>query len=179
MPQPVQFVITVNFADDEANQVSGRSTVRTAALDGLFTALKTTLDQTLANLALIQRDDGALLDGKVTIATLSSDVLALLSSTAWQVRGSWLTGTAYAKGDVVLQNSLVYVCIVAHTSGVFADDLAAGKWGQVTASSAASTISFSPTATLSAVNVQAAIVELDSDLRPAISLLNRDLYNGL
>ncbi len=179
MAQPVQFVITVDFSDEEANAVAGRSSVRTAALDGLFTAIKSTLDQILTNLALIQRDDGALLDGTVLIQTLSSEVLALLSSTAWAVRGAWLTGTAYAKGDIVKQSGIVYVCLEAHTAGVFATDLAADKWGQVTANGTAATTSFAPTATISAVNVQAAIAELDQDIRPSQSILNRELFNGL
>jgi hypothetical protein len=49
------------------------------------------------------------------------------------VRGGVGHGTAYAKGDLVLQGGIVYVCMVAHTAGTFATDLAAGKWGQVTA----------------------------------------------
>lgn len=177
--QPVSFTITVDFSDEEANGVSGRSTVRTAALDGLFTAIKATLDQILTNLALIQRDDGALLDGTVEIHTLSSEVLALLSSTAWTVRGSWVTATDYAKGDIVVQGGIVYVCMEAHTSNVFATDLAAVKWGQVTANGTAATTSFAPTSKLSAVTVQAAIQELDDELRPSIAILNREIYNGL
>lgn len=179
MTQPVRFTITVDLSEDEANGVAGRSTVRTASLDALFTALKTTTDQICTNLALIQRDDGQLLDQTVTIASLSTQVLALLSSTAWTVRGAWVGGTTYAKGDVVLQGGIVYVCIVAHTAGVFATDLAAGDWGQVTANGTAGTTSFSPTATLSAINVQAAIAELDTEIRPSQSILNRELFNGL
>lgn len=179
MAQPNKFVITVDFSNEEANGVSGRSTVRTAGLDGLMDAIKSTTDQIIDNLALIQRDDGALLDGVVEIHTLSSEVLALLSSTAWLVRGGWVTATTYAKGDIVLQSDVVYVCIVAHISGVFATDLAAGKWGQVTANSNASNISFSPTATLSSTTVQAAIVELDNEVRPVQSILVQQLFNGL
>lgn len=45
----------------------------------------------------------------------------------------WLTSTAYAVGDVVTQSSVFYKCLVAHTSGTFATDLAAGDWVAVTA----------------------------------------------
>jgi len=179
MPQPVSFTITVDFSDEETNGVSGRSTLRTAALDGLFTAIKSTLDQILRNLALIQRDDGALLDGTVEIHTLSSETRALLASTAWTVRGAWLTSTVYEKGDVVLQNDIVYLCIEDHTSSVFATDLAADKWGQITANGIAASTSFAPTSTLSSVNVQAAINELDQELRPSLAIINQELYNGL
>ncbi len=179
MAQPVRFVITVDFSNEEANSVAGRSSLRTAALDGLFTAIQTTLDQILTNLALIQRDDGALLDGTVRIHTLSSEVRALLASTAWAVRGTWVTATEYEQGDVVVQSGVVYVCMEGHTSGAFATDLAADKWGQVTANATAATTSFAPTDTLSAVSVQAAIAELDQDIRPSQSILNRELFNGL
>lgn len=179
MAQPISFTITVDFSDEEVNGVSGRSTVRTAALDGLFTAIKSTLDQVLVNLALIQRDDGHLLDQVVEISSLSTEVLALLSSTAWTVRGGWITATAYAVGDLVLQGGIVYVCMVAHTAGTFATDLAAGKWGQVTANATAATTSFAPTATLSSITVQAAIAELDNEVRPVQSILVRELFNGL
>lgn len=43
-------------------------------------------------------------------------------------RGGWVTATIYSANDLVLQSSLLYVCIVTHTSGTFATDLAAGKW---------------------------------------------------
>ena len=179
MSQPLKFSISVDFSDEEANGVAGRSTVRTASLDGLITALKTCTDQIIDNLALIQRDDGAILDGTVRLHTLSSEVLALLSSTAWVVRGAWATTTPYTKGDVVLQGGIVYVCMVTHTSGTFATDLAASKWGQVTANATAATTSFAPTATLSSITVQAAIQELDNEVRPVQSILVRELFNGL
>lgn len=179
MAQPTRFTITVDFSNEETNGVSGRSTLRTAGLDGLFSALKATTDQIITNLALIQRDDGALLDGTVEIHTLSSEVRALLASTAWQVRGGWVTATVYEQGDIVVQNDIVYVCMEDHTSGTFADDLAADKWGQVTANATAATTSFAPTSKLSAVNVQAAIQELDDELRPGQAILHRELFNGL
>ena len=40
---------------------------------------------------------------------------------------AWAT-TTYAVGDVVVENSLAYICLTAHTSGTFATDLAAAKW---------------------------------------------------
>jgi hypothetical protein len=177
--QPGKVTVNVTFASDEANGVGGRSTVRTAGLDGLMQAFKTCTDAIIDNLALIQRDDGKLLDGTVQTHTLSSDVLALLASTSWTVRGAWVGGTAYSKGDVVLQNATVYVCMVAHTANVFAADLAAGDWGALTNTPTAATTSFAPTSTIAASTVQGAIVELDNELRPSLSILNRDLFNGL
>lgn len=40
----------------------------------------------------------------------------------------WLTTTAYVVGDYVTESGTVYICLIAHTSGTFATDLAAGKW---------------------------------------------------
>ncbi len=46
---------------------------------------------------------------------------------------SWATATAYNVGDVVIQNNLIYKCLIAHTSGTFATDLAAGDWVKLSA----------------------------------------------
>lgn len=179
MSQPVRFTITVDFSDEEANGTAGRSTVRTAMLDALMSALKDTTDDLCDNLALIQRDDGEILDGKVKIPTLGSEVLALLASSAFTVRGGWLTLTDYAVGDMVIQGGLVYLCMVAHTSGTFATDLAASDWGPMTVTVTATGVTFAATSTLSSSNVQAAIAELDNEVRPVQSILVRELFNGL
>lgn len=41
---------------------------------------------------------------------------------------AWVTGTAYTVGTLVLQAGQEYVCLIAHTAGVFATDLASGYW---------------------------------------------------
>lgn len=41
---------------------------------------------------------------------------------------AWATTTGYAVGDIRTQTSVAYYCLVAHTSGTFATDLAANKW---------------------------------------------------
>lgn len=41
---------------------------------------------------------------------------------------AWVTATNYQVGNYVLQNSIIYYCLVDHTSGVFATDLANGDW---------------------------------------------------
>lgn len=40
----------------------------------------------------------------------------------------WATSTAYAVNDIVQVTGAIYVCAVAHTSGTFATDNAAGNW---------------------------------------------------
>jgi hypothetical protein len=42
--------------------------------------------------------------------------------------GQWLTTTLYKVGDVIQNTGSAYICIVEHTSGTFATDLAALKW---------------------------------------------------
>ncbi len=41
---------------------------------------------------------------------------------------TWVTSTAYAVGDYIKNSTTYYYCAIAHTSGTFATDLAAGKW---------------------------------------------------
>lgn len=41
---------------------------------------------------------------------------------------AWTTSHSYTKGDFVTQTSVQYYCLISHTSGTFATDLAAGKW---------------------------------------------------
>ena len=45
----------------------------------------------------------------------------------------WVTSHSYFIGDYVTQSSTVYLCLIAHTSGTFATDLANGKWTAQTA----------------------------------------------
>lgn len=42
--------------------------------------------------------------------------------------GPWTTAKAYAPSDLASFDGSTYVCVVAHTSGVFATDFGAGKW---------------------------------------------------
>jgi hypothetical protein len=179
LSQPPVFEITVVFASDEANQVSGRATVRTAALDTLFASIKSFTDAVRTNFALIQRDDGELLDGIVKVHTLAADVLSLIASGAFTVRGAWETSTAYETGDLITQDGFLYLVLTDHTSGTFATDLAAELMVQFFATGSASNTSFSPTSTISAANVQAALEELDSDTRVATNSYLRCTYGGL
>ena len=95
--------------------------------DGEFNRIKATLDATLTNLALIQRDDGALASGSVGRDQLDASVAAGVNTPT-----SWTTGVAYTVRDSVVVGTAWYWAKVAHTSGsVFATDLAAGKWEQI------------------------------------------------
>lgn len=80
----------------------------------------------------IRRSDGALVNAIVTPDSLSTTVVAMIGK--FNPRGSWGTATAYAVNDLIVQSNTNYVCLTAHTSGVFATDLAAKKWMQIGAS---------------------------------------------
>ena len=47
---------------------------------------------------------------------------AVFASTAW------VTARAYHVGDIVVENNILYICAMAHNSGIFATDLANGDW---------------------------------------------------
>ena len=167
MPQPPAYVPQTDFAVEEADNVGGRSTSRTAALDTEFTALAASVSAILTNLALNQRDDGEIRDGRVKLHTIASDVLALLTTYGAIPRGAWTTATVYALKDLVSQGGNTYIATTAHTSGVFATDLAAGKWllFSLSATPSATSVTFTPTATLAATTVQGAIDEADTENR--------------
>ncbi len=165
MTTPTAYSPQTNFGDDEDNNVSGRSTVRTAQLDAELAAIALFTSQVVSSLTAIQRADGALLDGIVTVASLSTAVQAYLTAAGGTIRGTWLTATSYSVKDVVTNGTGTYICATAHTSGTFATDLAAGKWVTLFNSSsfAASAVSFSPTGGVASTTVQAAIAEVDSE----------------
>jgi hypothetical protein len=87
---------------------------------------KTSIDAIVEFSKLVQRSDGNLQNGIVRPESLSSGVLSMIGNTTF--RGAWLTATAYVLNNIVSQSGNNYICIIAHTSGVFATDLAAGKW---------------------------------------------------
>lgn len=119
MPQPTPYTPTTDFSQQEANNAAGRSTVNTAALDAEFAAIETTLDQTCANLQLIQRDDGRLGDVTVEVRCLSPDTLNLMGG--FKLTGLWTASTDYAVNDICSNAEYTYVCNAAHTSGLTFD----------------------------------------------------------
>jgi hypothetical protein len=88
--------------------------------------IEAALDGTQAALLDIRRSDGKLQNGIVTV-----DALAPGMTTGILPPTNWVTATSYTPLMSVWQASKLYQCIVAHVSGVFATDLAAGKWNLV------------------------------------------------
>ena len=94
----------------------------------------TQLDAALANFAAneaaivsfvstVIRSDGQLNNGIVTATSLGPSVTLGVG-----VPTIWATTTAYKAGNTAVTGGKLYYCSVAHTSGVFANDLAAGYW---------------------------------------------------
>lgn len=134
MTQPTPYSRQFDFAGFSASFPSDQQPG--IQIDTELNAVKVNLDGLNANLAIIQRDDGGLRNTIVTLDTLAPDVLTTLGG-EWTVRGAWAATTVYAIGDVVSNGGSTYVCAVAHTSGTFAVDLAAGKWVTIYGSSTA------------------------------------------
>lgn len=167
MTQASRYFRATDFAEEEATNVGGRSTVRTARVSYELDTLGDSHNRVITNLALIQRDDGEIRDSMVKLHTLSGDVNKYLTAVGGVPRGLWAAATAYALRDVVNSDGSTYICCVAHTSGVFATDLAVPNWLllQLGTTSGAASIPFAPTATISATDVQAAIDESDTEVR--------------
>ena len=161
MPQPTPYVREGDFSDDEASSVAGRSSVLTAQLDAELDAIGTTLTEILANMAILQRDDTLLGNDTVHKDALDDTVLALITAVGVP-RGDWLTATDYAAKDLMAEGGVTYINSVAHTSGVFATDLASGYWIALSASAAASLAYDNSTSGLAATNLQDAVDELDT-----------------
>lgn len=121
MAQPTQYDRQYSFTTLASTNPSEPYTG--AQLDAEFNAVKVTLDELLANIALVQRDDGDLANQSV-----GPDQLAASLSIGINPPSQWATATAYSLYDTVFNGTVLYKCLEAHTSGTFSTDLAAEKW---------------------------------------------------
>ncbi len=122
MAAPTPYVRAYSF---QAYQTANPSRPLPAdKLETEMSAISLTTDEIIANLGLIQRSDGALANGSVGYDQLDEALYA-----GFRQPAAWVTTTAYLADDSVYSGSSLYRCITAHTSGTFATDLAAGKWG--------------------------------------------------
>lgn len=119
VPQPDPYTRQHNFSDFSENYPA--TPHNGAWLDDEFNELLNVIDEVIDRAALIQRDDGQ-------IANLSIGLDQLKPEIVLGTPTDWVTATAYAAKAVVWEDDVLYVCNTAHTSGVFATDLAAAKW---------------------------------------------------
>lgn len=120
-------------------------------MDAEFNAIKLTLDQILGNLALIQRDDGALVNESVARVTLSSDIdLGFGAPTIWRENTRYV-----ADFDTIFYGSFFYTCIETHVSDPspigFDNDIA--KWELIADFSASAVQGLGTMSTQNANNV--------------------------
>jgi hypothetical protein len=127
MSQPTPYTRLYNFTDYQT--VNPVDPLPANELEAELNAIALTIAQSRTNLAILQRDDGALANQLVTPESLSASTLAIISQGEYVPRGAWATSVVYALGDLVNYNAATYLCIVAHTSVIaFPTDNAAGKW---------------------------------------------------
>lgn len=125
MSQPTSYTRGYSFTDFAAANPS--RPLPGVKVDVELDAVERTLDQTLANLAKLQRDDGALANASVGVQQLAATTLALIGSDTFSVRGAWLTSTAYLRGDFYANANQVYLVMADHTSTSIAADIASSK----------------------------------------------------
>lgn len=125
MAQPTRYTPAYDFQDYQT--ANPTAPLPGDKVDIELAALEITTDAVCDNLALIQRDDGALANAVVTPDSLSTAARALVAASG-NPRGAWVTATAYAVADVVSNSGVTYICCTAHTSGTFSTDLTAVKW---------------------------------------------------
>jgi hypothetical protein len=122
MPQPTPYDRQHSFANFSANNPvqphNGTS------IDQEFNAVKIAMDETQANLALIQDDDGALRRASVGQAQLDSSITLGFSDPR-----PWAADTDYTENvSTVWYQSKFYQATETHTSGVTFDDT---KWFEI------------------------------------------------
>jgi microcystin-dependent protein len=166
MSQPTPYDRVTSF--DLAQQTAPSNPLTGADVDAEFNAVKLTLDQILANLSSIQRDDGRLANNSVGRLQLDASLnLGFNPPTAWD------DAVSYDVIDTVFFGGKFYRCLVSHISSVFATDLAAGKWGLIAdfagALGSAINVGFTPSGTIGATNTQAAIEEVSSDVETLLA----------
>lgn len=127
MAQPRDYTRQYNFSDFQTTSPS--DPLPAAKVDSELNAVKLTLDDLNTNIALVQRDDGALKNNAVHKDAFDTGALALINATGYTPKGDWATSTSYSVNDLVDFNSATYLATSAHTSAAaFATDLAANKW---------------------------------------------------
>lgn len=125
MAQPTPYDRQFSFQDFQAQEPT--TPLPGDEVDGELNAVKLTIDQTLVNLAKIQRDDGALKNGIVTQETLSPSL-----SIGFTLRGTWAAGINYVLGDgVTVENKFYRATASALSTAENAPEEPGAPWEKV------------------------------------------------
>lgn len=106
-----------SFADDETNNVAGRSLVKTDRLDSELADISASINALNDNQKAFQRDDGKLADSLVEPYALAEQTKALIAVAGCNPRGVWAPNTDYFYKDVIQRNNIAQICLQAHNSG--------------------------------------------------------------
>lgn len=117
---------SLDYSYTAFQEAQGNNSFPGARLDNDLANLKQSIDETIDFTSQVIRSDGALQNGVVTKASLSADILSGIAAPH-----PWATATAYEAEATVTTDNGLYLCLVAHTSGDFAADFAAGQWDQL------------------------------------------------
>lgn len=121
MAYPTKPSISTSYTAEE--QALGNGTLPGQELDVDFAALRASAEEIIDFVRLFTRSDGKLANGIVTQEALASSI-----QIGFEAPEPWATATAYNTRSTVFEGYGFYLCLVEHTSGVFATDLAAGRW---------------------------------------------------
>jgi microcystin-dependent protein len=124
---PDTYSVTYSYTDFSAGQ--GDSSFPGAQIDADLAGLQASIENVDTFVQQVIRSDGALANGIVTYDALSPG----LQTAGLAPASDWATGTAYAAEAPAIKDGSLYRAASAHTSGIWAVDLAAGKWTLVTA----------------------------------------------
>lgn len=126
MTQPTPYVRQFNFTGFSSAHPNEQQPG--VELDAELNAIAATVGETLANLAVIQRDDTRLANASVGPDQLDDMALLLIGQGGFTFRGIWGPSIQYAKGDVVSFSSEIYLVVSDHISDASAAvDITAGR----------------------------------------------------
>lgn len=124
MAYPAKPVISTSYTARE--QALGDGTLPGTEMDIDFAALAAASEELNDFVRGLSRSDGKLANGIVTRESLSGEILI-----GFDAPTTWVTGADYGLQATVFEGAAFYICTIAHTSGVFADDLSAGRWAEL------------------------------------------------
>lgn len=114
---------SISYSYTAFEQAQGDGAFPGQEMDVDLQALAAAIATINAYLKQIGRSDGKLQNGVVTKESLAADVRLGVDAPT-----PWVTATEYPAAASVFFETGFYVCNTAHTSSVFANDLASGRW---------------------------------------------------
>ncbi len=121
MPYPAAPEIATSYTAVE--QALGDGTLPGQELDVDLASIRASVTAVIEFVKHITRSDGKLANGIVTQEALGAALVI-----GFEPPSVWATGVAYTTRSIVFEGTKIYLCLAAHTSSVFATDLASGRW---------------------------------------------------